>query len=123
MTGEPNTTDLADATATELLGLFAAGTASPSEAVAACLERIEATQPDANTIITLLDDQARAQARESDARWAAGTARPLEGVPYGLKDIIATAGIRTTGGSRCTGTTCRTPTRCSRPDWPRPAAC
>lgn len=99
MTGEPNTTDLADATATELLGLFAAGTASPSEAVAACLERIEATQPDANTIITLLDDQARAQARESDARWAAGTARPLEGVPYGLKDIIATAGIRTTGGS------------------------
>ncbi|HXV93809.1 MAG TPA: amidase, partial [Pseudonocardia sp.] len=47
----------------------------------------------------LLADRARAQAAESDARWAAGTARPLEGVPYGLKDIVATAGIRTTGGS------------------------
>jgi aspartyl-tRNA(Asn)/glutamyl-tRNA(Gln) amidotransferase subunit A len=35
----------------------------------------------------------------STARWAEGTARPLEGVPYGLKDIIATKAITTTGGS------------------------
>ncbi|QYN21595.1 amidase [Amycolatopsis sp. DSM 110486] len=92
-------TDLADLTATELLAAFAAGTATPSEAVAACLARIEATDPGLNSIITLLADSARVKAAESDARWREGTARPLEGVPYGLKDIVATAGIRTTGGS------------------------
>lgn len=92
-------TDLADATATELLSRFADGTATPTEAVEACLARIAATEPGANAVLTLLADRARARAAESDARWQAGTARPLEGVPYGLKDIVATAGIPTTGGS------------------------
>jgi aspartyl-tRNA(Asn)/glutamyl-tRNA(Gln) amidotransferase subunit A len=91
--------DLADLTATELLDAYAAGTATPSEAVAACLARIEATDPAVNAIITLLADRAGAQAAASDARWRAGTARPLEGIPFGLKDIVATEGIRTTGGS------------------------
>jgi aspartyl-tRNA(Asn)/glutamyl-tRNA(Gln) amidotransferase subunit A len=91
--------ELADLTATELVARFAAGEATPSQALDACLARIAATEPATNAIITLLADRAGAQAAESDARWAAGTARPLEGVPYGLKDIVATAGIRTTGGS------------------------
>ncbi|TNC25147.1 amidase [Amycolatopsis alkalitolerans] len=91
--------DLADLTATELLAAFAAGTATPSEATAACLARIEATDPAVNSIITLLAESALVRAAESDARWRDGTARPLEGVPYGLKDIVATAGIPTTGGS------------------------
>jgi aspartyl-tRNA(Asn)/glutamyl-tRNA(Gln) amidotransferase subunit A len=92
-------TDLADLTATELLAAFAAGTATPTEAVEACLARIGATEPAANAVLTLVADSARAQAADSDVRWQAGTARPLEGVPYGLKDIVATAGIKTTGGS------------------------
>jgi aspartyl-tRNA(Asn)/glutamyl-tRNA(Gln) amidotransferase subunit A len=92
-------TDLADLTATELLTEFAAGNAAPSEAVEACLDRIQATEPTANAVLTLLADQARAAAAASDDRWRTGVARPLEGVPYGLKDIVATAGIRTTGGS------------------------
>jgi aspartyl-tRNA(Asn)/glutamyl-tRNA(Gln) amidotransferase subunit A len=49
--------------------------------------------------MTLLSDRAMAAAQESTRRWQDGTPRPLEGVPYGLKDIIATAGTRTTGGS------------------------
>ncbi|MBN9110949.1 MAG: amidase [Pseudonocardia sp.] len=92
-------TDLADLTATELLAAFAAGEATPSQAVDACLARIAATDDAHNAVLLLLADQARAAAAESDARWAAGTARPLEGVPFGLKDIVATAGITTTGGS------------------------
>lgn len=90
---------LADLTATELLARFADGSATPSQAVAACLARIEQTEPGVNAVLTLLAERATAQAAESDRRWAEGTARPLEGVPYGLKDIVATAGIRTTGGS------------------------
>lgn len=90
---------LADLTATELLARFAAGTATPSQAVEACLTRIATTDDAYNAVLTLLADRARRQAAESDARWAAGTARALEGVPFGLKDIVATADIRTTGGS------------------------
>ena len=45
-------------------------------------------------------DRALAQAEGSARRWADGTARPLEGVPFGLKDNLATAGIPTTGASR-----------------------
>lgn len=93
------TVDLADLTASELLALFADGRATPTEAVQACLRRIEATDRDVNAVLTLLADRALAAAAESDRRWADGTPRPLEGVPYGLKDIVATAGIRTTGGS------------------------
>jgi Asp-tRNA(Asn)/Glu-tRNA(Gln) amidotransferase A subunit family amidase len=91
--------DLAERTATELIELYATGQASPVEATKACLERIEATDPAINAILLLLEDTALAQAAQSAERWQRGTARPLEGVPYGLKDIIATPGVTTTGGS------------------------
>ncbi|MEA2589943.1 MAG: aspartyl-tRNA(Asn)/glutamyl-tRNA(Gln) amidotransferase subunit, partial [Actinomycetota bacterium] len=86
-------TDLADCTATELVQLYSTGQASPVEATIACLERIEATDGAINAILLLLEDAALAQAAESEQRWSRGTARPLEGVPYGLKDIIATSGV------------------------------
>ncbi|MCW2598404.1 MAG: Amidase [Frankiales bacterium] len=92
-------TDLCNLTATELLGLYHSGKARPSEAVESCLGRIEKIEPSLNAVLTLLADRAREQAAASDARWQAGTQRPLEGVPFLLKDIVATEGIRTTGGS------------------------
>lgn len=92
--------DLADCTVSELLSLFEAGSASPSEAMEACMARIERVDPHVNSVMHVAFDSSRAAARESDRRWLAGDARPLEGVPYGLKDNIATAGIPTTGGSR-----------------------
>jgi aspartyl-tRNA(Asn)/glutamyl-tRNA(Gln) amidotransferase subunit A len=91
--------ELADKTATELLGLFAKKQASPVEAVQACVDRIAAVDEKLNAVLMLLAEDSLAAAKESERRWAAGTQRPLEGVPYGLKDIIATAGVRTTGGS------------------------
>jgi aspartyl-tRNA(Asn)/glutamyl-tRNA(Gln) amidotransferase subunit A len=91
--------DLADATAVELLERYADGSASPVDAVTACLERIEAVEPAVNAVVTLLGEEALGQARQAEERWRRGEARALEGVPYGLKDIVATAGILTTGGS------------------------
>jgi aspartyl-tRNA(Asn)/glutamyl-tRNA(Gln) amidotransferase subunit A len=92
-------TSLADLSAAELLDAYRGRQASPAEALEACLDRIDALDSSIGAVLTLLVEQARAQAKESTRRWAAGQARPLEGIPYGLKDIIATAGIRTTGGS------------------------
>ncbi len=93
-------TNLADCTVSELLELYKRRQASPVEALEACLGRIERLDPAVNAVLTLLVDRAFEQAEESTRRWLAGRPRALEGVPYGLKDIIATAGIRSTGGSR-----------------------
>jgi aspartyl-tRNA(Asn)/glutamyl-tRNA(Gln) amidotransferase subunit A len=91
--------DLAELTASELLARYADGSASPVEAVQACVERITAVDGTLNAVLLLLADEALRLAADSERRWRDGTARPLEGVPYGLKDIVATAGITTTGGS------------------------
>ena len=89
-----------NATAAELLDAFATGAMSPVEAVEAALARIEQVEPAVQAVATLVADDAREAARESERRWRGGEARPLEGVPYGLKDVVATAGVPTSGGSR-----------------------
>jgi aspartyl-tRNA(Asn)/glutamyl-tRNA(Gln) amidotransferase subunit A len=91
--------DLVELSAVEALQAFAAGEASPPDLVEACLDRIAAVEPSVNAILTLCADRARAGAEAAAERWANGTNRPLEGVPFGVKDVIATAGVRTTGGS------------------------
>jgi aspartyl-tRNA(Asn)/glutamyl-tRNA(Gln) amidotransferase subunit A len=90
---------LADLSVVELLDAYRAGEASPSEALESCLARIQRLDPSVGAVLTLLVERSRHQAQQATQRWLAGTARPLEGIPYGLKDLIATAGIRTTGGS------------------------
>ncbi len=64
------------------------------------LERLERFQPKLNCTITLTRDLALAQARRADAEIAAGRYRgPLHGIPWGAKDLVDTAGIRTTWGA------------------------
>jgi aspartyl-tRNA(Asn)/glutamyl-tRNA(Gln) amidotransferase subunit A len=92
-------TELADCTVAELLESYGSKTASPVEALESCLGRIDRLDGSVGAVLTLLVDRSRRQAAESERRWARGDARQLEGIPYGLKDIIGTAGIRTTGGS------------------------
>jgi aspartyl-tRNA(Asn)/glutamyl-tRNA(Gln) amidotransferase subunit A len=66
----------------------------------ACLARIEKYQPVLNAFITVTAEHALAQAQMMDAELKAGKWRgPLHGVPIALKDIIDTAGIRTSAAS------------------------
>jgi aspartyl-tRNA(Asn)/glutamyl-tRNA(Gln) amidotransferase subunit A len=93
--------DLADASATELLQLFAAGKASPTEATQAVLARIARCDPVLNAFCLLDTDAALAAAAASTARWQAGAPMgPLDGVPVSIKDLILARGWPTRRGSR-----------------------
>ncbi len=64
------------------------------------LERIGRFDPKLRCVITLMRDRALAQARKADREIAAGTYRgPLHGIPWGAKDLVDTAGVRTTYGA------------------------
>ncbi|GAC1635829.1 MAG: amidase [Candidatus Acidiferrum sp.] len=64
------------------------------------IRRMERFDPKLRCIITLTKDLALAQAKQADAEIAAGKYRgPLHGIPWGGKDLLDTAGIRTTYGA------------------------
>ena len=64
------------------------------------LDRIARYDSKLRSVITLTRDAAIAQARQADAEIAAGAYRgPLHGVPFGVKDLLDTAGITTTYGA------------------------
>jgi Asp-tRNA(Asn)/Glu-tRNA(Gln) amidotransferase A subunit family amidase len=64
------------------------------------LERLQRFDPKLKCVITLTADLARAQAKQADAEIAAGKYRgALHGIPWGAKDLLDTAGIRTTYGA------------------------
>lgn len=62
-------------------------------------DRIEKVEGRIHAYITLLPELALKQAEEADARIQKGDAGPLTGIPVAIKDLICTAGIRTTCGS------------------------
>ena len=81
-------------------GLLRRKEISPVDLTNACLARIEQLNPSLNAFITVMHDLALDQAREAEAEIHRGSWRgPLHGVPIGLKDLIDTAGTRTTCGS------------------------
>ncbi|SPE39568.1 Amidase [Candidatus Sulfopaludibacter sp. SbA3] len=64
------------------------------------LDRIERFDPKLRCVITLMGDQALAQSKAADQEIAAGKYRgPLHGIPWGAKDLVDTAGVRTTYGA------------------------
>ncbi|HLG57460.1 MAG TPA: amidase [Vicinamibacterales bacterium] len=66
-----------------------------------CLERIAGRDSSINAFVTVLADEARAQARTADHEIAAGRYRgPLHGIPISLKDLIDVRGTPTTAASR-----------------------
>ncbi len=84
----------------DLAGRIQRREVSPVEVVDAYLRRIEALNPRLSAYLTLTADSAREEARRAEAEIAAGRWRgPLHGIPYGVKDIIETKGVRTTHGS------------------------
>ena len=76
------------------------GSVSPVELTTDCLARVERLNPTLNAFITVMADSALAQAGQAEAEIGRGEWRgPLHGIPLGLKDLIDTAGVRTTAAS------------------------
>ena len=80
--------------------LLRQGSVSPVELTTDCLARIEKLNPKLNAFITVTADAALAAARQAEAEIRRGDWRgPLHGIPLALKDLIDTAGVRTTAAS------------------------
>jgi len=99
----PVSTDVLFLSAREQGALIRTRALSPVELTDAYLARIEALNPRTNAFITVTAEVARRQAASAEREIARGRYRgPLHGIPYAPKDILATAGIRTTNGSKVT---------------------
>ena len=84
----------------ELSSSFRTKKISPVEITRIVLDRIERFAPRLGAFITVTADSAMAAARSAETEIAAGRWRgPLHGIPVALKDLIDTAGVRTTSGS------------------------
>jgi aspartyl-tRNA(Asn)/glutamyl-tRNA(Gln) amidotransferase subunit A len=93
--------DSCDLNLTELSKLLAARELSSLEIVKAALKRLELWEGKLNAFITVLGDQALADAKRADDEIARGLYRgPLHGIPTTIKDMFETAGVLTTGGSK-----------------------
>ena len=93
--------DLTQCTASELLGLYRRGEASPVEVTQAVLDRIETVDQSLHAYALVAGDIALAAAADSEARWHRNEpVGPLDGVPTSIKDLILTKGWPTRRGSR-----------------------
>jgi len=93
--------DLYFLTLAEAARLIASRELSPVEYTRALMARADALDAQVNAFITRTNERALEQARTAEAEIAKGRHRgPLHGIPFGLKDIYDTAGIRTTGHSK-----------------------
>jgi aspartyl-tRNA(Asn)/glutamyl-tRNA(Gln) amidotransferase subunit A len=87
--------------ATELAALIRRRKVSPVEAIDAVLDRIERLNPGLNAYVTVTGDEARRAARAAERAVTRKGARlgPLHGVPFSVKDLVITKGVRTTFGT------------------------
>ena len=94
-------TELCFLTIGQASGLLQRRELSPVELTQAFLDRIEATDGDLHSFILVLKDQALADARTAEAEIIRGGYKGhLHGIPFALKDLYDTAGVRTTAGSK-----------------------
>jgi aspartyl-tRNA(Asn)/glutamyl-tRNA(Gln) amidotransferase subunit A len=92
--------DLYRKSVAELSTLIAKGAVSPREVVDGFLGRIAVHNPSLNAFVTVCADEARREARRLTEELARGASRgPLHGIPFAVKDLTDTAGLRTTYGS------------------------
>jgi aspartyl-tRNA(Asn)/glutamyl-tRNA(Gln) amidotransferase subunit A len=91
---------ITDLSASELAEKIRTKALSPVEVVEAHLDHVERHNNTYVAFITVAGEEALAASKKAEAEIVAGHHRgPLHGVPYGAKDIIDTAGIRTTNGA------------------------
>lgn len=92
--------DIAFAPLVHLAGWLRAKALTSERLTAIYLERLARVAPTLHCAITITAGLAREQAKRADRELRAGRWQgPLHGVPYGLKDIVDTAGIATTWGA------------------------
>jgi aspartyl-tRNA(Asn)/glutamyl-tRNA(Gln) amidotransferase subunit A len=95
-----NADDLAFADVVEQQRLLARKTISSLELTNLYLKRLETYGHLYGAVVTILHERARREARRADRERAAGRARgPLHGIPYGVKDMLATPDAPTTWGA------------------------
>ncbi len=98
--GTPPLDDLAWLSLQEASELVRLRKVSPVDLTRASLTRIERFNPRLNAFITVTASQALAEARAAEAQVMKGAWRgPLHGIPIALKDLVDTAGVRTTAAS------------------------
>jgi aspartyl-tRNA(Asn)/glutamyl-tRNA(Gln) amidotransferase subunit A len=92
--------DLAFADAFAQQHLLTKGTVSSVELTKLYLDRLERFGPHYNAVVTILHERALREARRADRERAQGRVRgPLHGIPYGVKDLLATPDAPTTWGA------------------------
>ena len=93
--------DIPFLTIAELNRAYATKELSPVEVTRGLLDRIAKHDGKLDSFIRVTEDVALAEAKTAEAELMAGRRRgPMHGIPYGLKDIVETAGIPTTGHSK-----------------------
>lgn len=93
--------DLVWMSADELKSLYRTRSVSPVEVVDALLTRLDEVEPTLNAFVTVTADLAREQAKAAAAEFARNIPHlpDLFGIPITVKDLVDTAGVRTTYGS------------------------
>jgi amidase len=100
MTAAQSNDELAFICAAELTARIRTRDLSAAEVLTATLARIERVDPEINAICTLVPERARHEAAAADRALARDEpVGPLHGLPIAVKDLVDTAGIRTTYGS------------------------
>jgi Asp-tRNA(Asn)/Glu-tRNA(Gln) amidotransferase A subunit family amidase len=95
-----NNKDIAFMNVSELAVLIRNKQLSSERLTGIYLDRIKTYSDTLQCLITLLEDEAIAKAKAMDAELAAGNYRgPLHGIPYGIKDLLAVEGTKTTWGA------------------------
>jgi aspartyl-tRNA(Asn)/glutamyl-tRNA(Gln) amidotransferase subunit A len=95
-----NATDLCYTPATELSSLIRKKTVSPVELTRAVLQRIERVNPRLNALCTMTAETALETARRAEEAVMRGEPlRPLHGIPFTIKDLNFTKGVKTMSGS------------------------
>ena len=93
--------ELLKLTISEIAPMIQAREVSPVDLTEAALAEAERRQPALNSFITIMREQAMEQAEQAEDELSRGQYRgPLHGIPIGIKDNIATGGIRTTLGTK-----------------------
>lgn len=93
--------DLAFMTVGQLSWLYRTGQVSSVELTNIYLDRLKKHNDSLNCVVTLTENLALEQARQADKDFTEGNYHgPLHGIPYGVKDLFAVDGYKTTWGAR-----------------------